>query len=131
MKTILINIKNTPDFDPERNPNDVYIGRRISNRQWDFPWSKWGNPFKPDREGVKRDGTKEEIIEKYRQRLLSKPDLMASLPELRGKRLGCWCKPDACHGDVLIELVEGRRIGGDCTVGISRIPQKSKKGRQC
>jgi hypothetical protein len=59
------------------------------------------------------------------------PDILARIPELKGKRLGCWCKPDACHGDVLIELVEGRRIGGDRTVGISRIPQKSKKGRQC
>ena len=26
---------------------------------------------------------------------------------LRGKRLGCVCKPKACHGDVLVELIEG------------------------
>lgn len=30
---------------------------------------------------------------------------MAALPELKG-RLGCWCKPEACHGDVLVELLE-------------------------
>jgi hypothetical protein len=29
---------------------------------------------------------------------------MAALPELRGKKLGCWCKPGPCHGDVLAEL---------------------------
>jgi hypothetical protein len=23
-----------------------------------------------------------------------------------GKKLGCWCRPKACHGDVLIELAE-------------------------
>jgi hypothetical protein len=32
--------------------------------------------------------------------------LQADLEELRGKRLGCYCKPQACHGDVLVELVE-------------------------
>jgi hypothetical protein len=26
--------------------------------------------------------------------------------ELKGKVLGCWCKPDACHGDVLAELAD-------------------------
>ncbi len=27
---------------------------------------------------------------------------------LRGKNLGCWCKPDsACHADVLLELANG------------------------
>lgn len=28
------------------------------------------------------------------------------LLELKGKRLGCWCKPAPCHGDVLVELIE-------------------------
>jgi hypothetical protein len=33
--------------------------------------------------------------------------LMAQLPsELKGKKLGCWCKPNACHGDVLAELAD-------------------------
>lgn len=31
--------------------------------------------------------------------------LLARLPELRGKDLGCWCALDApCHADVLLEL---------------------------
>jgi Domain of unknown function (DUF4326) len=29
---------------------------------------------------------------------------MASLPELRGKDLLCWCAPEVCHGDELLEL---------------------------
>ena len=29
---------------------------------------------------------------------------MASLGELGGKRLGCWCAPLSCHGDVLVKL---------------------------
>ena len=24
---------------------------------------------------------------------------------LRGKKLGCWCKPDPCHGDVIIDYL--------------------------
>jgi hypothetical protein len=61
----------------------------------------WGNPFK-----IGRDGTREEVIAKYRTRILARTDLLARLPELKGKTLGCWCKPLPCHGDVLVELVE-------------------------
>lgn len=32
---------------------------------------------------------------------ITKDDLL----KLNGKTLGCWCKPDACHGDILIELI--------------------------
>jgi Domain of unknown function (DUF4326) len=41
---------------------------------------------------------------KYRVRLLRQPDLMAALPGLRGMDLICWCAPDPCHADVLLEL---------------------------
>jgi len=75
----------------KRAPYDVYIGRP----------SKWGNPFR-----IGRDGTRAEVIRKYREWLLQQPDLLAALPELKGKVLGCWCKPLLCHGDVLVELVE-------------------------
>jgi hypothetical protein len=34
----------------------------------------------------------------------AKPELIAALPELSGKKLGCWCKPNPCHGDVLVDL---------------------------
>ena len=37
---------------------------------------------------------------------MSKPELMRSLSELRGKMLGCLCQsPHSCHGHVLVELV--------------------------
>lgn len=69
---------------------DVYIGRG----------SKWGNPFV-----IGRDGTREQVIEKYRQHLRNRPDLLQALPELRGKLLGCFCKPKPCHGDIFVELL--------------------------
>lgn len=71
--------------------HDVYIGRP----------SKWGNPF-----AIGRDGTREQVIEKYRGWVMSQPHLMGALSQLKGKRLGCWCAPLACHGDVLKELAE-------------------------
>lgn len=73
----------------KRDPHDVYIGRP----------SKWGNPF-----AIGRDGTRDEVVAKYREWVQQQPELMAALPELRGKVLGCWCSPKACHGDVLLEL---------------------------
>ena len=73
---------------------DVYIGRG----------SKWGNPFV-----LGKHGSREEVIEKYKSRLweliqkgyVTKEELRA----LNGKRLGCFCKPLACHGDVIKDAV--------------------------
>jgi hypothetical protein len=73
----------------KREPFDVYIGRP----------GKWGNPFV-----IGKDGTRAEVIAKYREWLLSQPALVAALPELKDKTLGCWCAPQACHGNVLAEL---------------------------
>jgi hypothetical protein len=47
------------------------------------------------------------VIAKYRAYILGRPDLLALLPTLKGKVLGCWCHPQECHGDVLVELIEG------------------------
>ncbi len=58
--------------------------------------TKWGNPFV-----VGRDGTREECIEKFERWAPTQPHLMAALLELRGKTLGCHCKPKTCHGDPL------------------------------
>ena len=63
--------------------------------------TKWGNPFK-----VGVDGTQDEVIKKHLIWIKTKPHLMNSLHELKGKRLGCWCAPLPCHGDNLIKLLE-------------------------
>lgn len=83
---------------------DIYIGRG----------SKWGNPFTHinDRE-TKAEfvvGSRGESIEKYREYIMNKPELLNSLHELAGKRLGCFCKPKSCHGDILVELIESKRF---------------------
>ena len=91
-------------------PEDlVYIGRRMTMGGWNLKTSPFANPFKTDmvKKGVviKRDGTLEEVCEKYKEYVLSKPKLMEELKNLKGKSLACWCHPNKCHGDVLCELI--------------------------
>jgi hypothetical protein len=58
----------------------------------------------PFRIGV--DGDREQVIAKYRDYLLARTDLLALLPDLQGKRLGCWCNPLPCHADIIAELAD-------------------------
>jgi len=70
---------------------DVYIGRG----------GQWGNPFI-----IGRDGTREEVIEKHAEWILTQPHLLRQLPMLRKKRLGCHCAPHRCHGDTLKKMAD-------------------------
>jgi hypothetical protein len=92
-------VVNLRDGEP---PNGaVYIGRAASRRG--LKASKWGNPY---REGI--DGTLAECIAKYEfGHLPAHPELVAALPELRGRDLACWCAPKPCHGEVLLRLANG------------------------
>lgn len=74
----------------KRLPYDVYIGRP----------SKWGNPFL-----IGIDGTREEVVKQYNDWIMTQYELVkAAKVELKGKILGCWCAPLACHGDILVEI---------------------------
>ena len=70
---------------------DVYIGRG----------SKWGN-----KSIIGKDGNRKEVIAKYKKWISNNSYLLHSLHELKGKKLGCFCNPLPCHGDILKELVE-------------------------
>jgi len=72
-----------------REPCDVIIARP----------SPWAGPFH-----FGRDGTREQVIAKYRHWLIRQPGLLSAVWSLRGKALGCTCPPAPCHGDVLVEL---------------------------
>jgi hypothetical protein len=85
----------------KREPYDIYIGRP----------SVWGNPFSHLDDSLAEFyvNTRTEAISKYREWLLSQPELVErAKKELSGKRLGCWCKPKACHGDVLVDIIQGQ-----------------------
>lgn len=53
---------------------DVYIGRRIKRGGWDLPQSKWANPFT-----IKKSGGLAAAINKYKEHIYSKGDLINSL----------------------------------------------------
>lgn len=97
--TTVVNIKTCPEFNPWHNLNDVYIGRHNDRSPYGvFEKSKWHNPYKGDSNDV--------LVEKYRQHILQKPDLLAQIPELKANRLGCWCHPRACHGHLLADWAD-------------------------
>jgi hypothetical protein len=87
-----------------KEPYDIYIGRG----------SKWGCPYTiiKDRPTLAKEivNSKEEALSKYKEYVLNTPELMESLDELDGKVLGCFCKPEPCHGDVLLELIAQKKL---------------------
>ena len=92
----------------KKDPYDVYIGSNCSGlkaSKWKMPWtiSLWCSPH-----------ARRSYLSYYKQYVLASPDLMLSLPELKGKILGCWCAPKGgvtendpliCHGQILAQLV--------------------------
>ena len=98
-KTTVVNVKHSTC--------DVYIGRAIygnrgfCGRAIVRKPSKWANPFH-----ITPTCSRVEAIAKYEQMVRGRPDLMDALLELAGKRLGCWCAPLPCHGDILVKLIE-------------------------
>lgn len=85
----------------KKDKYDEYIGRP----------SKWGNPF------THLSGTlakykvenRDAAVKAYEEWITSGDGqyLLKDLHELKGKVLGCWCSPQACHGDVLVRLANG------------------------
>jgi hypothetical protein len=95
-----------------KDRNNVYIGRRgivfINKERFPKENSIWHNPFK-----INKNNTREDVILKYKEYIIDKIEkekLQDKLLELKGKNLGCWCKEgkdEGCHGDVLVELLNG------------------------
>ena len=86
----------------KRPDYDIYIGRAV--RYTEFTQSsKWANPFH-----ISTYKDTKKCLEDYerwiRNKVLMNP-AEYNLEELRGQRLGCWCKPGPCHGDILLKLL--------------------------
>lgn len=73
---------------------DVYCGRP----------SKWGNPYK-----IGRDGDRNTVIEKFATYFIQS-GLIDDIEELRGKILGCHCRPQRCHLDIIVEELEKTKV---------------------
>lgn len=96
----------------------VYCGRGKGGKVSDQGQGFWGNPFE-----VTKDRTREESIRLYKAWLHGMPEAeeqlkklgleeligkgkerLKRIAELKGKTLGCFCKPKACHCDYLAQL---------------------------
>lgn len=102
MPTTVVNVR--------LDPCDCYIGRKgvggsrhmLNTKAGEPGWL--GNPWRAD--------SMADPIESFRQAFLRKldavPEFRAAVLALRGKRLGCWCKPGACHGDVIAAWLDAQ-----------------------
>ena len=89
MKTTVVNLR--------KEAYDVYGARG----------SLLGNPYE-----IGRDGTREQVIERYKKWfgfLLKSQVFKRELEKCRGKKLGCFCKEEdkevACHLDIVADYL--------------------------
>ena len=116
----LVNVRSGAEF-------DVYIGRpsfRAKDERCRVG-SIWGNPFVGERDKAVRDYRMRHIrllllaggpVPFWCEDVYGNDHKSAAwwgeqLDLLRGKRLGCWCSPEPCHGDAIIEAVKRRMEG--------------------
>lgn len=74
----------------------VYIGRP----------SVYGNPFRPTERSA---AAHHKVCTQYKKylwrKLCNSPSFVLQVRGLKGKTLGCFCKPLPCHGDVLAAAI--------------------------
>ena len=88
METTVVNIR--------KEPYDVYIGRAGKGQDGYF-----GNPFT----GHDRIRVIKEYETYFYNRIKNDEEFKQRILELKGKRLGCFCKPLPCHGDIIAEYL--------------------------
>ncbi|PKF36864.1 DUF4326 domain-containing protein [Acinetobacter proteolyticus] len=94
--TRVINIHINTEFQElKKSDTYEYIGR---GSNWGNPYSMFGN----------EQESREDVISKFKYDF-DKDILMKAKKKdvhlLAGKRLGCFCKPHACHGDVIADYL--------------------------
>ncbi len=129
MSTTVISVRGQDRKALQADSSFAYVGRRCAG----WPDTPWGNPFRVDRLGLRIDFGRvdlrwwaeaatvdpahspiERAVDLYKQWFTQcRVDLVKRLPELAGKRLGCWCccwapgDPfQACHAIVLATLAQ-------------------------
>jgi hypothetical protein len=86
------------------DPRIVYLGRRMTMGGWDLRAHPLANPFRSS-----SVGGAEQAVTLYLAHLAERPELLALIPALRGRQLGCWCpEGQACHARAVADLADGR-----------------------
>ena len=90
LRTRVVNIR--------EEPHTKYIGRRGSCL------NKFANPYR-----LGFEGSRDVVIAKHKKDFYNDPELQEAVwNELKGETLGCFCKPQACHGDTYVEYIRNR-----------------------
>lgn len=98
-----LNKRGINDFEAwNERDNTLYIGRNMNFYVKGTFQSKWHNPFP-----VKKYG-RDKCLELFEEYIKNNKSLYDNLDELKEKELGCWCKPELCHGDILIKLLNSK-----------------------
>jgi len=86
----------------------VYIGRKgavfIDGIRFPLYDSIWANPYK-----ITNEQPREKVLSLYSEYIdkkIQNDNMIGQLLKLKGKKLGCWCKPECCHGDILVGLIK-------------------------
>lgn len=98
--TSVININKIKDISEWlNNDNNIYIGRDMTRLHKSLNESMWHNPYPYYIFG------RELCLKKYSMYITNNTTLLNQLYTLKGKTLGCFCKPLTCHGDILVQLI--------------------------
>lgn len=100
MATTVVNIKTGAQF-------DVYIGRASNGVRVPslYLLGYFGNPFRI-RAGQPRGSTLDKFRTYFYDRLTTDAEFKARVLQLKDKRLGCFCHPQPCHGDIIAEYLD-------------------------
>ncbi len=100
----VVNITRCPDFGTL--VGDCYIGRQFLYNGRHFRASKYANPYR-----IAKGCTRTHALAQYRDYLYSSGLAYEVQRDFAGvKRIGCWCAPEPCHGDILAHIA---RHGAD------------------
>jgi hypothetical protein len=98
METTVVKFRETPGWS-EGNGTDVYIGRDVADPNGR---GRYGNPYALN---PRITGHRQIVIDQYEKWLLQPERRLFVMQQVKGnlvgRRLGCFCAPEACHGDIL------------------------------
>lgn len=102
-KTTLVNVK--------KKECDVYIGRRMPNVKFKAKSGHdgyFGNPYRLEDYGGNREDCIRDFRNYFFSRLAQDKEFFQRVHTLKDKILGCWCWPDVCHGEVIVEYLNAK-----------------------
>lgn len=91
---------------------DVYIGRGYGGNipRDPYQYGGLGNPFLIGMLHKDVQISREKAVELFKQwfylKIIHDITYKQRILELKGKILGCWCAPEMCHGDIIIDWLE-------------------------